>query len=219
MEPVIFDGKHGSRIELPFVFKQNYKLDDLDFIGFDKVKTNDSNEEHFHKTVHFFLSDYKFEDTWNEPDREVERLKPFKQLLGPDFSTFGNMPRVLQMYNIFRARWVCAKWQQNGMLVIPTITWSGEASYEWCFAGIEKGSTVAISTVGTHYVEEKFLQSFKKMVDFIQPEKVINYGRLYDGMTEYADIINIEYKFMESDYHEYTVEELEKENEEEDEDF
>ena len=34
------------------------------------------------------------------------------------------------------------------MKVIPTISWSGARSYEFCFDGVEKGSIVAVGMIG-----------------------------------------------------------------------
>lgn len=39
-------------------------------------------------------------------------------------------------------------WQREGMKVVPTLSWAGPDSYAFCFEGVPKRSTVAVSTVG-----------------------------------------------------------------------
>ena len=34
----------------------------------------------------------------------------------------------------------------KGIRVIPSVSWGNENTFEFCFEGIEKGSTVAVST-------------------------------------------------------------------------
>lgn len=39
-------------------------------------------------------------------------------------------------------------WAQNGITVVPTLSWAQPSSYKFCFKSIPKHSTVATSTVG-----------------------------------------------------------------------
>ncbi|MFR2626243.1 MAG: DUF4417 domain-containing protein [Collinsella sp.] len=39
-------------------------------------------------------------------------------------------------------------WAQQGITVVPTLSWAQSSSYRFCFKGIPKHSTVATSTVG-----------------------------------------------------------------------
>lgn len=56
------------------------------------------------------------------------------------------MNENMQRYNTFRNRWVGAYLANKGIRVIPTISWGLENTFDFCFNGIEKGSTVAVST-------------------------------------------------------------------------
>ena len=51
----------------------------------------------------------------------------------------GNSPFAMQIYNQYRKHWLAAYWQLNGITVYPTISWSDENSYEWCFDGEPRG--------------------------------------------------------------------------------
>lgn len=39
-------------------------------------------------------------------------------------------------------------WPREGLKVVPTLSWAGPDSYAFCFEGVSKRSTVAVSTVG-----------------------------------------------------------------------
>lgn len=69
----------------------------------------------------------------------------------------------------------------HGIKVIPTISWSDESSFEWCFDGEPVGGTVAISSVGTQNnktAKELFLNGYNEMMKRLEPETVIFYGTI-----------------------------------------
>lgn len=47
-----------------------------------------------------------------------------------------------------RARRLGLCWQREGLKVVPTLSRAGPDSYAFCFEGVPKRSTVAVSTVG-----------------------------------------------------------------------
>ena len=68
-----------------------------------------------------------------------------------------------------------------GIKVIPTISWSDESSFEWCFDGEPIGGTVAVSSVGTQnnkHAKELFLNGYNEMMKRLEPETVIFYGTI-----------------------------------------
>ena len=76
----------------------------------------------------------------------LEKLDQYYALLSPEFSLYWDMPRALQIYSTFKNRWCGAYWQRQGFIVIPTVFWSSNDSFEFCFDGIERGLVVAVST-------------------------------------------------------------------------
>ena len=92
----------------------------------------------------FFLYDYKFERVWKSPDSDIEKLRRYRAVLSPDFSIYTEMTPVLQLYNVFRNRWCGAYFASKGMRVVPTVSWGEENTFDFCFMGIPKGSTVAV---------------------------------------------------------------------------
>lgn len=105
-------------------------------------------EERKNYIAHFYYDDYKFIQAWREPEKYIERLKQFKAVVSPDFSLYTDFPRALQILSCYRRQWCGAYWQYRGIDVIPDVIWGDKGSYDYCFDGIPKGGTVAVSTVG-----------------------------------------------------------------------
>lgn len=173
--------------KLPLVKKQEISLEDVKLIGYDKV--NQSGD--YGSIVHFFLDDYRFENIYNNPEKKIETLKQYKAVLTPDFSMYVEMPIALQLFSTFKNRWVGAYLQENGISVIPTVRWGDLTSFNFCFDGIEKGSTVAVSTLGVKKEKSHFMLGYNEMLSRIKPSKIICYGKPFDEMK--GDIIEVDY--------------------------
>ena len=107
-------------------------------------------------------------------------------MLSPDFSLFTDYPPAVQIYNHWRKHLLAAFWQQMGLTVIPSICWSDEDSFAWCFDGEPVGGTVAVSSVGTQKAPEArrlFLLGYKEMLARLKPEKIIFFGDVPEGCT------------------------------------
>lgn len=151
-----------------------------EFIGFNYAANAKKREE---KAIHFFLDDYQFNRLWQNIDRYVAMLIQFKYVFTPDFSTYTDFPKAIQIYNHYRKHWCGAYLQMLGVQIIPTISWSTPDSNEWCFDGEPEGGTVAVSSVGCMNVKAKkelFLQGYKAMIDRLHPESIIFYGKVPD---------------------------------------
>lgn len=180
---------------MPFIYSQESAqiIKNIELLAFDKTHTIELLPPNKRKAVHFFLDDYKFDEVWNSPSKYIRKLAQYSSVLTPDFSTYINMPIVLQIYNTFRNRWCGAYWQKNGLTVIPTIGWGDENSYDFCFDGVQKGSVVAVSTLGNVGFEEDFMQGYNEMIKQLEPTKVINYGTTFKGMDKDTDLIKVPY--------------------------
>ena len=74
------------------------------------------------------------------------------------------MPLSLKVYNTFRSRWCGAYLQSKGIRVIPTVAWGEPNTFWFCFDGIEKGSIVAVSTLGVRKEKALFMQGYNELV-------------------------------------------------------
>lgn len=129
--------------------------------------------------IHFFIDDYQFMRLWKNPDAYLPMLQQFQAVCTPDFSTYTDFPKAVQVYNHYRKHWLGAYWQEHGIKVIPTISWSDEASFDWCFDGEPVGGTVAVSSVGTQGNRTSarlFEAGYNEMKRRLHPAQIIMYG-------------------------------------------
>lgn len=129
--------------------------------------------------VHTFIDDYRFEQLWNRIWDTTPVIQKIGGALSPDFSVYPEWPFALQLWNIYRSRWLGAFWQEKGIKVIPTVTWGDPKSFSFSFLGIERGSIVALSTVGVNRREQNrrlFELGFYEMISQVAPELILCYG-------------------------------------------
>ena len=167
-----------------------YELPEIkEWIGFNYV-LSDPNPEG--KAVHFFIDDYQFERIWNNPDKYIEKLSKYVCVASPDFSPYGDMPLVLQLYNHYRKHWIGRYFQEHGITVIPTIRSSTDnRSMNFYLDGEPTYSIVMISSMWATTSEEMkqaFLKEYRHMMKKLNPSKVFVYGKQIDGVTG-----NVEY--------------------------
>ena len=105
-------------------------------------------------------------------------------MLTPDFSLYIDFPVALQIYNHYRKHFIGAYLQSIGVKVFPTIAWSDENSYTWCFDGEPIGGCVAVSSVGTQADADSkrlFMRGYDAMLERLNPETIIFYGGVPAG--------------------------------------
>jgi hypothetical protein len=147
----------------------------LDIHNFRTVVCNNYSQIDESSLVSSFIHDYILERYWNNPDKYIEYFKKAKYVMSPDFSLLVGMPKPAQIWNVYRNRLVGYVWQEAGINVIPTVSWAGESSFEFCFEGVGTGSSVAISNIGCRNEEQKafFDKGFEKMKEIIQPKVIV----------------------------------------------
>ncbi len=88
--------------------------------------------------------------------------------------------------------------------VIPTVNWGDENTFDFCFLGIPKGSTVAVSTymVSEHdnRCDQKdfFLKGYNEMLRRIEPERIICYNTPFPEME--GNIVFVDYELSSWKY-------------------
>lgn len=146
--------------------------------------------------AHFYYDDYKFMAAWRDPNRFLPRLQAFKAVVAPNFSLYTDFPRALQILSCYRRNWCGAYWSYFGVNIIPQVCWGDRESYDYCFDGLPKRSTVSISTVGVKRdkewngsVDSRFKDGWNEMMNRIEPTTVLYYGDMIDGLE--GNIIRI----------------------------
>ncbi len=148
--------------------------------------------------VHFFLPDYQFERLWQRPEDYVKLLAKYKYVCAPDFSMYTDHPRAIQMYSHYKKQWLSAYWEHSGITVVPTVCWSDNKSYEWCFDGMPHNSAVAISTKGTQVntlAKERFYAGYYQMLKRLEPTQVLLFGKNPGALD--GNIVEMGYEFSQ----------------------
>lgn len=136
--------------------------------------------------IHFFTDDYRFTSCWRQPLKYADMFARAGAVMSPDFSMYRDMPLALQLYSHYRKHWLGQFWQTSGAVVIPTISWSDSASWDFCFDGEPRGGIVAVSTVGVKRDKEAFglfSAGWSEMLDRLSPKRVIVCGEVFDFMA------------------------------------
>ena len=175
----------------------DYEIGEIkEWIGFNYVL---SDKDPQGKAVHFFISDYQFERVFNNPDKYIKKLQQYECVLSPDFSPYGDMPHVTQIFNHYRKHWCARYFQENGIKVIPTIRCStDERSLEWYLDGEPCEGVVAYSSMWIKEDTESYDIAKKEwcgMIEKLKPTKVFLYGKAFDFMKG----VNIEKMNMFTD--------------------
>lgn len=183
--------KTVGKWQIPVIEHQELDLSNIDLISYSDIRSND-HPMNRNKGVHFFIDDYRFEGIYRNPEKSLGKLSQYRFLLTPDYSTYADMNQWRQMESVAHSRWVGAYWQDEGQIVIPTITWSTPSSFEFCFDGIEKHSIVAIGMIGCKRTKENFMAGYNEMLNRIEPSAIICYGNPFDEME--GNIVAIDYR-------------------------
>lgn len=179
-----------GRWGIPIIKKQDVPLDNIKLIACSNTRPNDT-EEQKECGVHFFVDDYRFKGIYENPERTLEKYSQYKFLLSPDFSTYAEMDMWRQIESVAKNRWCGAYWQSKGLVVVPTISWSTPSSYDFCLAGVEKGSIVAIGMIGCKRNKLGFMQGYNQMLRTIEPSSIICIGSPFAEME--GNIICVDY--------------------------
>lgn len=95
----------------------------------------------------------------------------------------------MKIWNVFRSRAIGQFLQDNGIKVIPTISWAEPETFEFCFDGIPKSSIVSVSTVGVKRDSEAlkiWKSGMDEMIKVVEPSTILVYGGALD--YDYKDI-------------------------------
>ena len=135
------------------------------------------------KGIHFYVDDYQFERIWNDPHKYIDVLRDYDCVLTPDFSLYLDMPISMKIWNIFRSRLIGQMAQDAGLIVIPTVSWAEEDTFDFCFDGLPEGGVLSISTVGVkrdEHAMEIWKAGTTELIKRKKPSALLVYGGAVD---------------------------------------
>lgn len=141
---------------------------------------------------HFYQKDYTFDGRngiWNsliqnlqfKKGFNLEKLDKVYAVICPDFSTYYDMPRIMQIWNVYRSRAVGCSLAKLGYFVVPNVRWTDNKSYNYSFSGLQYGGVVAVSTLGclrANADNKLFYSGLKELIKRVRPSCMIIYGSL-----------------------------------------
>lgn len=133
----------------------------------------------------FYTSDSRFENWWADPAKYTTKMlnAGVAAAVTHDFSMFAGYPRVLHLFNAYRAKWLARYMQEAGIKVIPNITFCDEESLVMSMIGLPRGLPVIskqMQTIDAEKEDPKALairqDGLWMMVETLEPEQLIIYG-------------------------------------------
>lgn len=160
-----------------------------EFISFEE-----RNKRVYSYGIHGFLYDYKLESAWRAPMQVVPCLQRYSCVIAPDFSVFVDQSRALNVWNIYRNRWVSSFWQSKGIMTVPSASWGNVDSFDYCFDGLPENSIIAIGhmTTGKDRAYKKLYRlGVEALIERKHPVKLLVYGAPLDFIPD-VDIVYYE---------------------------
>ncbi len=107
----------------------------------------------------------------------------------------------MQIWNVYRSRAVGYYLSQLGFNVIPNVRWTDESSYDFAFAGLYAGQTVAVGTLGcSKEKSDKILliNGFIELIKKVRPNNIVIYGPICKEMKCVIDYYDVNVKHFDS---------------------
>lgn len=130
----------------------------------------------------FYTHDTKFESVWYDIAEVTEKLlaQEWMGIISPNYSLWAHQPRVIQIWQVYRSRYIARYWQSVGIKVIPDIDWIDEESFNFNLLGIPVGvETISLqvhTSLKSKAEETQRELGIRRICDELQPRTVLIYG-------------------------------------------
>jgi len=129
----------------------------------------------------FYCDDDRFERFWNQPARYTSAVVAagVSRIISPNFSMWFHMPRAVQLYQTYRARWMGRFFQEAGLGLIPDLNWSDVASLEYAMIGLPVGApalAIQLQTMAGTDAMAQACEGLSHALTVLQPESLLVYG-------------------------------------------
>ncbi len=177
--------KFAGKYEFPMIGENHFRPSRA--VPFDRLKKMNKEKNLW---VHFYVHDYRFLPVLRAPEKYISILRNYEGMIGMDNSIYRDLPLGEQIHSVYLNRVFDYYLFSKGLPVIPNISWGDYRSFSFCFDGIQKGTTVAVSSYGCvrqKVDQEYFLDGFNEMLNRIQPDAVIFHGALNDAVKKMTE--------------------------------
>ncbi len=182
---------------IPFVKKSDIDITNMEngkwLINLSNTYTNDKNASK--KLVHCFKENNELDRFYNNPYMFLSKVGAYYASSTLDFGMHPGMKRAQIIEATFKNRWSGVWLQSNGHdKVAVTVGWVKPDTYDICFAGIEDGTLLIISTLGVCNDEAKddFIKGYKELRRRFPSSQIICLGNKLPEMDN--DICYVKYR-------------------------
>lgn len=147
--------------------------------------------------VDHFIDDYRFNCVYSNCGRYLDHYRKADGVIGTDFSAYRDMPAYRRKESVGKNREIDYFLQQNGIDVIPVVSYAYPRDFEWCLDGLPPNSSIAISTNGSmqNFVShEMFIEGAIEVQKRLNPSHLIIAGgpvpeldALFDNIVYYPN--------------------------------
>lgn len=165
------------------VHKEDLPEDFLDFNNMPYYEKHIDNV--FDYGIRFYQDDSKEDKIWNNPQQWAERISRYRCAVCPDFSTYLEMPMIVQQFNVFKCLLMAQVIQDAGAPCIVDIANLSAEELRACYDGVEKGGIYAMSAKGGTVDGGMYDERFKALdycLEAMNPEGIIVFGL---GLDDY----------------------------------
>ena len=169
------------------------KLDSIPsrIVGLDKLTARNCDE----CLVHGYVEDYKYGRIYTRSPKYLMLLKRAKVVIGLDHSAYRDLPLTEQIHSMYLNRATDYWWQQEGVRVIPNISCADERSYAFCCDGIERGTTIAMSSFGhkrRDLDKRYFIEGVRVVIQKLSPHSILLHGAIPTEVQAIADYYHVQ---------------------------
>ena len=135
----------------------------------------------------FYTADRNFERAWSNPRAFSKTLMRYSYVLSPDFSVYLDMPRPMQLASILKNKALAAWWQECGLNVIPSVSWTTVEHIEEDLEGWPKHSVIAINSTRLgrdRRAKHNWVEGYEATISILEPSFILRYGARQDGEKE-----------------------------------
>lgn len=175
--------------EIPRLRKENVEIPKK-LVLFSDLKKEEGRD----KWVCFYEDDFKIEPIWNNPRKYLKRLSKFGGIITPDFSTYRDMPAIMQGWNIYRSRALGHWFQKLGFNVIPNVRWGDNRTVTIACQGIEKHSIISIGSHGAIKDRDDrkfFIEGLDTVIRELEPLTILIYGSVPNDIFDFLEFQGI----------------------------
>ena len=178
---------------IPFIKKEELPVSligsSLFLTGLNNVSRKDKGSER--KIIHSFSFDPKLEEIYRSPARFLAKSAQYYGYAAPDFSMHKGMEEWQIIEAVGKSRWMGAYMQSFGRRAYATVGWVDSKTYDICFAGLEDGAVLFVSTLGVNNDECRldFASGLMELIRRKPHSKIVCLGQRVEGIPESVCVV------------------------------